>query len=419
MPFDPTGPELAGQLAAIAVGNRRLFERGQVVAVSGNEADLRVGYDARGEALLLQQVPIASGYVPRVGDWVAIAYEAGHAGAPWVTGPTMAADAAADSAGVGVFSVAASAPLEAPTSTVYFDTTAGTWRGWNGSAWVDFGSDLHNHLGGLQGGIASEYYHFDQAEHEVLQDLAATVPGLSGFVRAAAGVLSASPLAEGDIPATIARDSEVAAYFHPSTGHDHDGTDAKKVEWGNVNSKPSTFPPSSHTHLQAEITDLQSGDSVTFGAITVGASTVSALTVGNRNGTTYRAVFTEQGVNAENSAVISGDAAKGRTVSLFGNGAAYFMGRDVTNDVEFGMGCSSALVAYAGSMTNHGFELRTNNAARIKLDGAGNLGFFGVSPVGRQSVTSFGSTGGTNNDGTARARINDIIAALQNLGLFA
>jgi hypothetical protein len=129
-------------------------------------------------------------------------------------------------------------------------------------------------------------------------------------------------------------------------------------------------------------------------------------------------VFTEQGVNAENSAVISGDAAKGRTVALFGNGAAYFMGRDVTNDVEFGMGCSSALVAYAGSMTNHAFELRTNNVARIKLDGAGNLVFFGVNPVGRQSVTSFGSTGGTNNDGTARARINDIIAALQNLGLF-
>ena len=246
-----------------------------------------------------------------------------------------------------------------------------------------------------------------------------TLGTLSGFVRASGGVLSASALVDGDIPASIARDSEVSAYFHTTTGHDHDGTDSKKVEWASVNSKPSTFPPSAHSHVQADISDLESGDSVTFGALTVGTSLVGALTVGHRNSTTFRAVFTEQGVNAENSAVLTSEAQKGRALALFGNGAAYFLGRDVTNDVEFGMGCSSAVVAYAGAMTNHGFELRTSNLARITVDASGNIGFFGVTPVARQSVASFGSTSGTANDGLAREKCNQIIAALQSLGLFS
>ena len=166
MPFNPLGPEVAGQLAAMNGSDRRLFERGQVVAVNGNDADLRVGYDARGDALLLRQVPVCSGYAPAVGDWVAISYEGGHSGAPWVIGPSMAADAAADAAGVGVFSVSASAPADPQTSTVYFDTAQGTWRGWDGGVWREFGSSLHNSLGGLQGGAAGAYYHFSQAEHD-------------------------------------------------------------------------------------------------------------------------------------------------------------------------------------------------------------------------------------------------------------
>jgi len=874
MAFDPTGPDVAGQLAAMNTSGRRLFERGQVVAANGNDADIRVGYDARGEALLLRQVPICSGYAPRVGDWVAISYEAGHSGAPWVTGPSMAADATSDSAGVGVFSVSAAAPPDPQTSTVYFDTAAGTWRGWDGSAWVDFGSSLHNHLGGIQGGAASEYYHFGQAEHDALQDFydgsamaagylkrlsfraidasdtqrttvfekdgdcywavnavydadtgtwsrvdvskyaylmgiyskngiphepgglggiawwrcapganpiadytavggwelgfmmtmhrnyvmggmgleldgsgsgpfgrlaqaghedpdnftallrnawyqgntggagdgswgldeashpcwftgfidsdgfvlkyraaaagpfqtrdwiktltvtgdgdlwlkrnldvdgTATIGALSGYVKGSSGTLSAvaqvpwsdlsgvpstfppsahelvsashtaagltvgwvlrasgatsfawAAIQDADLPASLMRDSEhasdphtmtidgvdvsahaVNANAHHNQGHvlaggDHaasgltagwvlrasgassfawaalqdadfpaslmrdsehasdphtmtiDGVDvsahaananahhsqshvlaggdhtasgltagwvlrasgATSFAWAalqdadlpaslmrdsehasdphtmtidgvdvsahaaNANAhhnqshvlagndhtasgltagwvlrasgassfawaalQASDLP--SHMHVQADVSDLESGDSVTFGALTVGASLVNALTVGNRNSTTYRAVFTEQGVNAESSAVLTTDVQKGRTLALFGNGAAYFLGRDVTNDVEFGMGCSSALVAYAGSMTNHNFELRTNNTARIVMDGSGNIGFFGVSPAGRQSVTGFGSTNGTANDGTARDKCNQIIDALKSLGLFA
>ncbi len=724
MPFDPTGPDVVGQLAAMNASGRRLFERGQVVAVNGNDADIRVGYDARGEALLLRQVPICSGYAPRVGDWVAISYEAGHSGAPWVTGPSMAADATADSAGVGVFSVSAAAPSDPQTSTVYFDQTLGKWRGWDGNAWMDFGSDLHNRLGGLQGGVASEYYHFGQAEHDALQDFydgsamaagylqrlslraidasgtqrttlfekdgdcywavnatydaatdtwsrvdaskyaylmgvyskngiphepgglggiawwrctpganpigdytavggwelgfmmtmhrnyvmggmgleldgsgsppygrfsqsghedadnftallrnawyegntggagdgswglddathpcwfagfvdsdgfvlkyraaaagpfqtrdwiktltvtgdgdlwlkrnlqvdgAATIGALSGYVKGSSGLLTAvaqvpwsdlsgvpstfPPSAHGlvsashtaagltagwvlrasgatsfawaaiqdaDLPASLMRDSEHASDPHTMTldgvdvsahaananahhnqshvlaGSDHTAggltagwvlraTGASAFGWGAI--QAGDLP--SHSHVQANISDLTTSSSVTFGALTAGASIVNALTVGNRNSTTYRAVVTEQGVNAENSAALTADAQKGRTLALFGNGAAYFMGRDVTNDVEFSMGCSSALVAYTGSMTNHSLELRTSNTARIIMDGSGNIGFFGVTPAGRQTVGIFGSTNGTANDGTARDKCNQIIDALKSLGLFA
>jgi hypothetical protein len=167
-------PDLYGQLAATDPYQgraRRLFERGQVVAVSGNQADVRVGYGARGNALELKQVPIVSGYVPRVGDWVSIQYEAGHAGAPWVSGPSMAANEAGDSAGVGVFSIASEEPADPQQSTIYFDEVRRTWRGWDGSTWVDFSSRLHNDLPDLQGGGAGAYYHLSGAEHGALQDL--------------------------------------------------------------------------------------------------------------------------------------------------------------------------------------------------------------------------------------------------------
>ena len=105
-------PDVYERLAAtnpFAGRARRLFGRGEVIAVNGNEADLRVGHDARGNPLELKRVPIVSGYAPQVGDWVAIGYEAGHSGAPWVTGPSMASGESADSAGIGVVSVRPSA----------------------------------------------------------------------------------------------------------------------------------------------------------------------------------------------------------------------------------------------------------------------------------------------------------------------
>jgi len=167
-------PDFFGQLAAtnpFQARTRRLFERGQVLAVNGNQAELLVSYDAHNNPLELKQVPIVSGYVPRVGDWVAIQYEAGHAGAPWVTGPSMAADASEDSAGIGVFSVSGTEPAEAQKSTIYFDDSRAVWRGFDGTEWVDLSAKVHNLLPDLQGGSAAEYYHCTAAQHGDLQDL--------------------------------------------------------------------------------------------------------------------------------------------------------------------------------------------------------------------------------------------------------
>jgi len=169
-PGSPRGlaPDLFGQLAAtdpIQRRRRRLFGRGRVEAVSGNQADLLVGYDAQGNALLLREVPIISGYVPRAGDWVVIQYEGNHAGAPWVAGPSMSQEATQDSAGIGVFPISRGAPESPQASMVYFDDDLAAWRGYNGSEWVDFSASDHGGLGGLQGGAPGEYYHLTAAEY--------------------------------------------------------------------------------------------------------------------------------------------------------------------------------------------------------------------------------------------------------------
>ena len=192
-------PDLFAQLAAtdpVQQRARRLFERGRVAAVNGNQADVEVAADASGAPLQLKGVPVVSGYVPRVGDWVSIRYEAGHSGAPWIAGPSMASEASQDSVGVGVFPAASSPPDAPAKSTVYFDETAASWRGWNGAAWVDLGgggggASLHNALPDLQGGVSGEYYHLSAAECAAL---IANMPFTAGrvFYADASGRLAGS-----------------------------------------------------------------------------------------------------------------------------------------------------------------------------------------------------------------------------------
>lgn len=76
---------------------------------------------------------------------------------------------------------------------------------------------------------------------------------------------------------------EVDARFNTITGHDHDGTDSKKIEWANIEGKPSTYAPSTHgnaAHSEAYIT----ASSVSFATLNANGSVgtgASQVAVGN------------------------------------------------------------------------------------------------------------------------------------------
>lgn len=94
----------------------------------------------------------------------------------------------------------------------------------------------------------------------------------------------------------------------------------------------------------------------------------------------YIALFHENGITPEDSAVLS--TASDRAISVQGAGGAFYMGRDVTNDIEFIMGISSLGEAFAGSVTNHNFSLRTNNQNRLTIDTNGDISTVGDLTVG-------------------------------------
>lgn len=96
-------------------------------------------------------------------------------------------------------------------------------------------------------------------------------------------------------------------------------------------------------------------------------------TVGAPTGSTYLSLFIENGATPHNSSIIP--VARNKAVSVQGRGAAYFMGRDLTNNIEFIMGTSTLGAAFAGAMTDHELHLRTNNVTRITiLRGTGKVG---------------------------------------------
>lgn len=41
-------------------------------------------------------------------------------------------------------------------------------------------------------------------------------------------------------------ETEINALFNTTSGHDHNGTNSKKIAWTDIDSKPSTYTPSSH-----------------------------------------------------------------------------------------------------------------------------------------------------------------------------
>lgn len=62
-----------------------------------------------------------------------------------------------------------------------------------------------------------------------------------------------------------------------------------------------------------------------------------------------------------------------QTVSVQGDGSAYFYAEDKTNDIETAFGASTNGNGFVGSLSSDAFELRTANTARMTLSAAGDI----------------------------------------------
>jgi hypothetical protein len=115
----------------------------------------------------------------------------------------------------------------------------------------------------------------------------------------------------------------------------------------------------------------QTGNYTIQGSLGVGTETL-----------TYARVSVSDGSAPEASAV---GIPAGRTVGVYGSGSAYFLGRDVANNIEYAMGISVSGYAFLGAMTAHDIRLRTNNNNVDRLTikaSSGNMGIGTTSPQG-------------------------------------
>lgn len=104
------------------------------------------------------------------------------------------------------------------------------------------------------------------------------------------------------------------------------------------------------------------------GDVGVGINSPSAKLHSNgTNDTDYLALFTSNGATPNLSQL---DDVKRRAIAVQGEGAAYYIGRDLTNNIEFVMGTSTAGVTFLGSLTNHGVDIRVNNQNALKINTA-------------------------------------------------
>jgi hypothetical protein len=136
------------------------------------------------------------------------------------------------------------------------------------------------------------------------------------------------------------------------------------------------FRDESFTFQPKAVNVDHSGESWAFGQVGIGTtSPVGSLTVASG------------GAAPEASAV-------GVTpgIALYDSGKAYFLARDVTNNIEYLMGTSdSGVEVFMGSMTDQALSLRTNNQRRVWISATGNVGIGTTSPTAKLEIES--STG--------------------------
>lgn len=95
--------------------------------------------------------------------------------------------------------------------------------------------------------------------------------------------------------------------------------------------------------------------------------------------TGWLGLFTMGTVVAEDSPVLG--AAQARSISVQGDGGAFVVLRDNTNDIEFVQGISAANIGLVGMITNHPLEFRINNSAVGRIL-TGGVWAFGLTSVG-------------------------------------
>ncbi|MCC6457286.1 MAG: tail fiber domain-containing protein [Caldilineaceae bacterium] len=109
-----------------------------------------------------------------------------------------------------------------------------------------------------------------------------------------------------------------------------------------------------------------------FVSLFLDASSGNAAIATNAIPSNFRFTVAGPGVTPEPSAVLTTQTA---VVSVQGDGHAYFMARDVTNNIEGLLGTSTVGVVFLGAMTAHDLELRTGNTTRVTLRNAnGSMG---------------------------------------------
>lgn len=98
----------------------------------------------------------------------------------------------------------------------------------------------------------------------------------------------------------------------------------------------------------------------------------------------YKLTVVGDGAAPESSAVLTSQTG---VIAVFGDGHAYLMTRDATNDIEGLMGTSTVGAVFFGAMTAHDLQLRTANVTRMTVkDSTGNVGIGTDNPQGKTHI---------------------------------
>lgn len=133
---------------------------------------------------------------------------------------------------------------------------------------------------------------------------------------------------------------------------------------------PALYVSQTGVEPVAEFVDREGGTVIIDDGGNVGIGTrdpAAKLHSSGNNDTDYLALFTSNGATPDLSQPGNN---KKRAIAVQGEGAAYYLGKDLTNNIEFIMGTSTAGVAFLGSLTNHGVDIRVNNQNALKINTA-------------------------------------------------